>query len=267
MTTNQSRQNRVDPSDLNLTEKVVQIRRVAKVVKGGRRLSFNAMVVIGDSDGHVGIGLGRATAVPDAVRKGTAIARKNLVRVSRRGNTVPHETIAQHGPARVLIKPASAGTGIIAGGAVRAVLEQAGIKDVISKCLGSRNPINVAKATLNGLAAMRDPAVEMARRKGVSLSPEAAAAIRAPAPEVAAPRDIALPDEPAPNSFAEAAATGAPAAAVEETPAAKADAASEEAASTGPPDRETEPGQRIFSPEDNSSEEAPEAEAGEDASS
>ena len=256
MTTNQNRQDRVDPSDLNLTEKVVQIRRVAKVVKGGRRLSFNAMVVIGDGDGHVGIGLGRATAVPDAVRKGTAIARKNLVRVSRRGNTVPHETIAHHGPARVLIKPASAGTGIIAGGAVRAVLEQAGIKDVISKCLGSRNPINVAKATVNGLAAMRDPAVEIARRKGISLSAAATAAIRAPAPEVVAPREVALPDEPAPQPSAEADAAGAPAAAVGETPA------GEEAASTGPAARETEPEQRIFSPEDDSSEGAPAAEAG-----
>ena len=255
MTTNQNRLDRVDPSDLNLTEKVVQIRRVAKVVKGGRRLSFNAMVVIGDGDGHVGIGLGRATAVPDAVRKGTAIARKNLVRVSRRGNTVPHETIARHGPARVLIKPASAGTGIIAGGAVRAVLEQAGIKDVISKCLGSRNPINVAKATVNGLAAMRDPAVELARRKGISLSAAAAAAIRAPAPEVVAPREVALPDEPAPQPSAEADAAGAPTTAVGETPA------GEEAASTGPA-RETGPEQRIFSPEDDSSEGAPAAEAG-----
>ena len=252
MSTDQAFKQRIEPGDLNLTEKVIQIRRVAKVVKGGRRMSFNAMVVLGDGDGHVGIGLGRATAVPDAVRKGTAIARRNLIRVARRGNTVPHEMIAQHGPARVLIKPASAGTGIIAGGAVRAVLEQAGIKDVISKCLGSRNPINVAKATIIGLASMRDPAVELARRKGIPVPQAAAAAITPPAPEVIiAPREIALPEDPAAeeatSSSAEEAATEADSTAetVAEAPAAEA------------PAEETEEEKRIFSPEDQSSDESP----------
>ncbi|PZC46056.1 MAG: Ribosomal protein S5 [Chloroflexi bacterium] len=243
MSTNQAFKQRIEAGDLNLTEKVIQIRRVSKVVKGGRRMSFNAMVVLGDGDGHVGIGLGRATAVPDAVRKGTAIARRSLIRVARRGNTVPHETIAQHGPARVLIKPASAGTGLIAGGAVRAVLEQAGIKDVISKCLGSRNPINVAKATLIGLASMRDPAVELARRKGIPVPQAAAAAITPPAPEVIlAPREIALPEEPAAPVTVEAEGA-APEAGAEGEAAAPAEIAEEE--------------QRIFSPEDQASDESP----------
>jgi small subunit ribosomal protein S5 len=243
MSTNQAFKQRIEAGDLNLTEKVIQIRRVAKVVKGGRRMSFNAMVVLGDGDGHVGIGLGRATAVPDAVRKGTAIARRNLIRVARRGNTVPHEMIAQHGPARVLIKPASAGTGIIAGGAVRAVLEQAGIKDVISKCLGSRNPINVAKATINGLAAMRDPAIELARRKGIPVPQAAAATITPPAPEVVvAPREIALPEEPAAPAADEAAGA--------------APKASGEPEATAPA-KEPQEEKRIVSPGDQASEGSP----------
>jgi small subunit ribosomal protein S5 len=243
MSTNQTFKKRIETGDLNLTEKVIQIRRVAKVVKGGRRMSFNAMVVLGDGDGHVGIGLGRATAVPDAVRKGTAVARRNLITVARRGNTVPHEMMAKHGPARVLIKPASAGTGIIAGGAVRAVLEQAGIKDVISKCLGSRNPINVAKATINGLAAMRDPAIELARRKGIPVPQAAAATITSPAPEiVAAPREIALPDEPA-------------APAVEELVGAAPEGSGEPEATATAQEAEEEKG--IVSLEDQASEESP----------
>lgn len=243
MSTNQAFKQRIEAGDLNLTEKVIQIRRVAKVVKGGRRMSFNAMVVLGDGDGHVGIGLGRATAVPDAVRKGTAIARRSLIRVARRGNTVPHEMIAQHGPARVLIKPASAGTGIIAGGAVRAVLEQAGIKDVISKCLGSRNPINVAKATINGLAAMRDPAIELARRKGIPVPEAAAATIKAPAPEVViAPREIALPEEPAAPE-------------TEETAGAAPEASGEPEATA--PAQEAEEEKSMASPEDQASEQSP----------
>lgn len=194
---------RVDPSDLHLTEKVIHIRRVAKVVAGGRRLSFNAMVVVGNGEGHVGVGLGRAAAVPDAVRKGTAIARKNLVRVTLKGNTVPHSVVSRYGPATVLVKPAPPGTGIIAGGAVRAVMEQAGLKDVITKNLGSRNPINVAKAAMTALMSMRDPQEDEARRKGLATPRPAAEAQTpspAPAPESAHETRRARPTpEPAPR--------------------------------------------------------------------
>ena len=135
-----------------LLEKVVHIRRVAKVVKGGRHLSFNAMVVVGDGQGRVGIGMGKGTAVPDAVRKGNTIARKNMIAVPMKGSTIPHQITATFGGSRVLVKPASPGAGVIAGGPVRAVMEAAGIKDVVAKNLGSRNPINVVKAALEGLS-------------------------------------------------------------------------------------------------------------------
>jgi len=155
-----------DTEDLSLTERVVDIRRVAKVVKGGRHLSFNAMVVVGDEAGRVGVGLGKATAVPDAVRKGTTIARKNVIDVELKGPTIPHIVRATYCAAQVLIKPAVPGTGIIAGGAVRAVVELAGVKDVVTKSLGSRNPINVVKATVQALAQLKEPQRELEKRKG-----------------------------------------------------------------------------------------------------
>ena len=133
------------------TERVVHIRRVAKVVKGGRHLSFNAMVVVGDGRGRVGVGLGKGVAVPDAVRKGNTIARRQMVLIPLKGSTIPHMVRAHFGASHVLIKPAPAGAGIVAGGALRAVMEAAGIRDVVAKALGSRNPINVVKATLEGL--------------------------------------------------------------------------------------------------------------------
>ena len=146
------------------TERVVRISRVAKVVKGGRHLSFNAVVVVGDGDGQVGIGMGKADAVPDAVRKGAANARKNVERIPMKGSTVPHEVISKYGGSVVMIKPASPGTGVIAGGAARAVVELVGIRDVLTKARRSTNPVNVVKATFEGLKTLRDPEEEARKR-------------------------------------------------------------------------------------------------------
>jgi small subunit ribosomal protein S5 len=161
-------QGRIDSSRLTLNEKVVLTRRIAKVVKGGRHLRFNALVVVGDGEGVVGASLGKALAIPDAVRKGNAQAKKQLIRVPLKGSTIPQETLAKKGAALVLIKPAPPGTGIIAAGVVRAVLDLAGVKDAVAKSLGSRNPINVVYATLEALKKLKDPAEEIARRKGVT---------------------------------------------------------------------------------------------------
>jgi small subunit ribosomal protein S5 len=144
---------------------VVYTRRIAKVVKGGRRLRFNALVVVGDGEGVVGAGLGKASAIPDAVRKGNALGKKELIRVTLKGSTIPHETSSKKGAALVLIKPAPPGTGIIAAGVVRAVLDLAGAKDVVAKSLGSRNPINVVHATLDALRKLKDPAEQIALRQ------------------------------------------------------------------------------------------------------
>jgi small subunit ribosomal protein S5 len=149
-----------------LTERVVRISRVAKVVKGGRHLSFNAVVVVGDGEGRVGIGMGKADAVPDAVRKGATDAKKNLITVALKGSTIPHEITHQYGGSIVMLKPASPGTGVIAGGSVRAVVELAGVKDILTKVRRSANPVNVVKAAHEALSLLRDPQEEIRRRRG-----------------------------------------------------------------------------------------------------
>ncbi|MBE6631191.1 MAG: 30S ribosomal protein S5 [Ruminococcaceae bacterium] len=159
---------RIDASTLDLKEKNVAIRRVSKTVKGGRVQRFAAIMVVGDENGHVGYGFGKAAEVPEAIRKAIEDAKKNVVEVSLKGTSIPHEVIGEFGSGRVLLKPAPEGTGIIAGGTVRKVLELAGIKDIRAKSLRSSNPVNVVKATLEGLKALRT-AEEVAKIRGISV--------------------------------------------------------------------------------------------------
>jgi small subunit ribosomal protein S5 len=159
---------RIDPNKLALEERVVQINRVAKVVKGGRRFSFSAVVVVGDGAGHVGVGLGKAGEVPESIRKGVEDAKKNIIKIPMVGTTIPHEVQVVYRASSVLLKPASQGTGVIAGGSVRAVLESAGVRDILSKIHGSTNPVNVTRATLNALMGLRS-VEELSRQRGVKL--------------------------------------------------------------------------------------------------
>ncbi|MFT8459683.1 MAG: 30S ribosomal protein S5 [Liquorilactobacillus ghanensis] len=157
----------IDPAQLDLEDRVVAINRITKVVKGGRRLRFAALVIVGDHNGHVGFGTGKAQEVPEAIRKAVDAARKNLIKVPMVGETLPHEVVGEHSGSRIMLKPAIAGSGVAAGGAVRAVMELAGVADVTSKSLGSNTPINVVRATVNGLLKLKN-AAEVATLRGIS---------------------------------------------------------------------------------------------------
>ncbi len=159
---------KIDPEELVLTDKLVYVNRVSKVMKGGKRLSFSALVVTGDGNGYVGVGTGKAKEVPLAINKANANARRNLIKVPMVGSTIPHEIMVKFGATKVLLKPAAPGTGIIAGSSVRVIMESAGVKDILTKSLGSSNRVNMAKATILALTKLRDLKVELAKRRPVA---------------------------------------------------------------------------------------------------
>lgn len=166
------RKNRRDDRESGFSERLIHVNRVSKVVKRGRRFSFSALVVVGDGEGQVGAGLGKAREVPAAIRKGGAIARKNLIEVPMVDSTIPYKIVSKFGGAKVMLKPAAPGTGVIASGGVRATVEAAGIRDVVTKSMGSSNPINVVRATMLALSQLKDPKLEVARRKSVAAGGE-----------------------------------------------------------------------------------------------
>ena len=196
------------------SERVVHTRRIAKVVKGGRRLRFNALVVVGDGQGHVGAGMGKALAIPDAVRKGTAVARRSTITIPIKGSTIPHEISVRKGASIVIIKPAPLGTGVIAAGAMRAMLELGGVQDVVGKSLGSRNPINIVQATLEALSLLRDPVTTRASRLSLVASTTngstESVAVEATPGLSDAPGPVATPTPPPTPTPAEATETTAP---------------------------------------------------------
>ena len=166
------RKNRIDDRESGFSERLIHVNRVSKVVKRGRRFSFSALVVVGDGEGQVGAGLGKAREVPAAIRKGGAIARKNLIEVPMVDSTIPYKIVSKFGGAKVMLKPAAPGTGVIASGGIRATMEAAGIRDVVTKSMGSSNPINVVRATMLALSQLKDPKQEVARRKAVAAGGE-----------------------------------------------------------------------------------------------